>query len=143
MIRGLFRLLLFVVAVVLIYNYFFGDARERQQSEEIVSQVKSLGKSMGDLLMGEKDKLHQGKYDDALEKVGDFIKNLRSNSDHLDVDGLRKLNELEQQKKTLQEKLENMDADGIRSDQENFELKQDWDQLIQQMESFLMEQKQK
>jgi len=142
MLRGLFRLLLFVVAIVLIYNYFLGDAKERKQSEEIVSQVKSLGKSMGDLLVAEKDKLQQGKYDEALEKVGDFIKNLRSNSDQLDVDGLRKLNELEAQKIELQSKMEAIDGDGYRSTEEEEELKNDWQRLILEMESFLKDQKQ-
>lgn len=143
MLRGLFRLLLFVVAIVLIYNYFLGDAPERKQSEEIVTQVKSLGKSMGDLLVAEKDKLQQGKYDDALEKVGDFIKNLRSNSDQLNVDGLRKLNELEAQKIELQSKMEAIDGDGYRSTEEEEELKNDWQRLILEMESFLKDQKQR
>jgi len=141
MIKGLFRLLLFVVAIVLIYNYFFGDAREKQASEHIVEQVKELGKSIGDVLVSEKDKIQEGKYDDALDKVGDFIKNLRKNSDAMDVDDLRKLNELERKKLEMEKNIEEFDKDGKRTKEEEKELKKEWESLMREMEDFIDSQK--
>lgn len=141
MIKGLFRLLLFVVAVVLIYNYFFGDAREKQASEQIVQQVKDLGKSIGDVLLSEKDKIKEGKYDEALDKIGDFIQNLRSNSDSMDVDDLRKLNELERKKLEMEKHIQDIDKEGARSPEEEKKLRNEWEDLMKEMEDFIESQK--
>lgn len=141
MLKGLFRLILFVVAVVLIYNYFFGDDREKQASEQIVQQVKDLGKSIGDVLISEKDKIQEGKYDEALDKVGDFIKNLRSNSDSMDVDDLRKLNELERKKLEMEKHIQEIDQEGARSPEEEKKLRNEWDDLMNEMEDFIESQK--
>ena len=143
MLKGLFRLLLFVVSVVLIYNYFFGDKQEKETSQQIVNQIKDLGKSVSDLLLSEKDKLKEGKYDDALNKVGTFIDNLKSNSDGLSTSELKELNALEVKKNELQEKLSKIDADGKRSPEEEESLQKEWESLIEEMDSFVQKQKRK
>ncbi len=137
MMKGLFRLLLFIIAAVLIYNYFFGDIKERQTSEQIVEQVKELGQSIGEMLVSEKDKIQSGKYDDALDKIGDFIKNMRSNSDELDVAALHKLNELEKQKNQLQEHIKAVEQDSTADEEDERRLKKEWEDLLNEMEIFI------
>jgi uncharacterized protein YoxC len=143
MLKGLFRLLLFVVSIVLIYNYFFGDKQEKETSQQIVNQIKDLGKSVSDLMLSEKDKLKDGKYDDALTKIGKFIDNLKSNSDGLTSSELKELNDLEKKKNSLQEKINEIDADGKRSTAEEELLKKEWESLIEEMDAFVKKQKKK
>jgi hypothetical protein len=143
MMKGLFRLLLFVIIIVLIANYFWGNVDERRASKEIAEQVKELGKSIGDVLISEKEKIEDGKYDGALDKIGDYIKNLRANSDHMDVNDLKKLNELEAKKDRLKDRLQESQTDGELDIEEKDQIQLEWDQLIDEMEEFVKQQKNK
>jgi hypothetical protein len=69
MIRLLIRILISVVVVVLVYNYFFGTPDEKQTSQKIFNEVKVVGNSVSDLIKTEKVKFDEGKYDEALVKI--------------------------------------------------------------------------
>jgi hypothetical protein len=83
MLKSLLKLALFLIVGVLIYNYFFGTAEEKQQSEEIFISVKDLTKSAVGLLKSEKEKFDEGKYDEAVGKIGGLIDKLKGKAQQL------------------------------------------------------------
>lgn len=73
MIRFLFKLFLSLVVLLLVYNYFLGTPEEKSTSKKIFGEVIHLGKSSWDLLRAEKQKLKDGKYDMAIDKVSQLL----------------------------------------------------------------------
>ena len=69
MIKLLFRIAIFLVLGILIYNRFFGTPEEKAHSKAIIAEAKALGKASWALLKSEKEKLNQGKYDTALDRI--------------------------------------------------------------------------
>lgn len=60
-----------MLAVGLIgYNYFFGNAEEQASSRKIVGKVADAGKAVGGVFKGEYQKFRDGKYDNAISKIG-------------------------------------------------------------------------
>jgi pyruvate/2-oxoacid:ferredoxin oxidoreductase beta subunit len=74
MIRFLFKLGLSLVVLLLVYNYFLGTPEEKSTSKKIFH----LGKSSWDLLRAEKQKLKDGKYDLAMDKVSQLLNGLEN-----------------------------------------------------------------
>ena len=69
MIKSILRLAAILVVGILFYNYFLGTPTEKEQSKKVFSKVKDLGRDAWDLLKTEKEKLDEGKYDEALDKI--------------------------------------------------------------------------
>lgn len=109
MIRSLLKLAALLVAGILIYNYFFGTDSEKENSRKIFGQVRDVVVSVGQLVKSEKAKFDAGKYDAALEKLGGVYKAVRTQAQHLDASMLKRLDELEQRKTTLQQQLDTID----------------------------------
>jgi lipopolysaccharide export LptBFGC system permease protein LptF len=78
MIRFLFKLGLSLVVLLLVYNYFLGTPEEKSTSKKIFGEVIHLGKSSWDLLRVEKQKLRDGKYDVAMDKVSQLLNGLEN-----------------------------------------------------------------
>lgn len=78
MIRFLFKLGLSLVVLLLVYNYFLGTPEEKSTSKKIFGEVIHLGKSSWDLLRAEKQKLRDGKYDVAMDKVSQLLNGLEN-----------------------------------------------------------------
>ncbi len=103
--RSLIKLGLILVVGILVYNYFFGTQEEKETSKEIFREVGDLGKATWDLLRSEKQKMDEGKYDDAFEKVGSLFDNLRDKAQELnDSEVLDRLAELEQRRQELEQR---------------------------------------
>ena len=81
MTRFLLKILFYVVIIVLVYNYFLGNSAEKDSSQKIFSEVKTVLVSVKDLLGAEKQKFDQGKYDEALEKIKQGIDKIGSLKD--------------------------------------------------------------
>lgn len=105
MLRWIFRLLLLLVIGLLVYNYFFGDKKEKEQSAAIFKQAKELGKSLGQILISEKEKFDEGKYDKALNKAKDVLESLQSNRKKMDAGNQEKLDLLIAKEKQIREQL--------------------------------------
>lgn len=88
MIKTILKLGFFVVVGLLGYNYFFGDETEKAQSREIVGKARDLGKDALDLLKSERQKMKEGKYDDALEKLDGVYSSLKAKASDLQDSGL-------------------------------------------------------
>ncbi len=107
MIRTLFKIGLLLVVGLLGYNYFFGDAEEKAQSRELVGKAGELGKDAWNLLVSERQKMREGKYDDALDKLDGLYTSLRGKAKELqDSDALARIQELNERRLELEQALE-------------------------------------
>ncbi|GAB4496935.1 MAG: hypothetical protein OHK0019_29610 [Saprospiraceae bacterium] len=109
MIRFVLKIGALLVVGILIYNFFFGDSAEKEQSRKIFGQVKDVVVSVSQLVKTEKQKFDAGKYDTALEKLGGAYQAVRSQVQKLDASFLSRLDELEKRKAALQSELDNIE----------------------------------
>ncbi len=136
MIRTVFKLGLILVVGILIYNYFLGTPEEKASSEKIFSEVKDLGVAAWGLLKSEKQKFDDGKYDEALDKVGGLFNNLREKASQLnDRDLSDRIENLEQQRKDIQEKVHR--ASDSLTEEEKAELKEQFKTLMDETEGVM------
>lgn len=73
MIKSILKVGLFLVVGILGYNYFLGSPEEKAQSKEIINKAADVGRAGVGLLKEEIGKFKSGKYDDALDKVGNAL----------------------------------------------------------------------
>lgn len=113
MIKSLLKLGLLLLVAVIGYNYFFGTAEEKEQSREIIGKVRDVGRDAWGLLKSEKDKLDDGKYDGAVDKVGNTLEGVgellgklkRTAKDLDDSGALDRLSDLQRKQTALQDQL--------------------------------------
>ncbi len=133
--RTIINLVLIIVIAIVGYNYFFGDHREQAESREIVDQVKGLGKSIGDLMISEKEKFDQGKYNGLVERLRSLTDRIGSQLETSDTKGKEQLKELEGELDELERKVE--ESGDTISDQTGEELRIRLNQLLEQAERML------
>lgn len=109
MIRFLLKVGAVLVAGILIYNFFFGTDKEKEQSRQIFGQMKDVVVSVGQLVKSEKEKFDAGKYDAALDKLGSAYQVVRKQAQHLDASMLERLDDLEQRKSALKTDLDSIE----------------------------------
>ncbi len=136
MIKSLLKLLVVVVVGVLVYNYFFGTQEEKETSKEIFSDVRDLGKATWNLLRSEKQKFDEGKYDEAVDKVGGLLGSLRAKArEDQNNDALRELEELERRRQDLDRQiteLERLNQTGkdLAAKAKEEQIRKDWRTLM-------------
>lgn len=107
MIRTLLKLGFFVVIGLVGYNYFFGTEAEKEQSKALVGKATDLGRDAWNLLRSERDKMEQGKYDEALDRLDGLYTSLRTTARDLeDSQALDRLSELAKRRQELEEVIE-------------------------------------
>lgn len=135
--RSLIKLGLLLVVGILVYNYFFGDATEKAQSKEIFEKVGDLGKAGINLLRSEKEKFDDGKYDTALDKIGNLFDKVRDKAEALnDSELLDDISRLEEKRQDLKERVEREAPNGY-SNEEKESLKEDWRKLMEESEKVM------
>lgn len=143
MLRSLLKLAVVLVLAILVYNYFFGTSEEKAQSKEIFGEVRDLGKAAWGLLKSERQKFNDGKYEEAVDKVGGLINTMKDRAERLeDSDLINKVDELERKRKALERQLqedtpENYDAS------EKAALKREWEDLMRETEDLMKELEEK
>lgn len=134
--KSLLKLVAVVVVGVLIYNYFFGTPEEKATSKEIFTDVRDLGKATWGLLKSEKQKFDEGKYDEAVDKVGGLLGSLKSKAKSSDDDAsLAKLEELERRRLELEQEvaeLEKLNKSGktVAAKAKEDQIRKDWRTLM-------------
>ena len=78
MIKAAIQIFLVLVIGLTAYNYFLGTEEEKAQAKETIDKVKEVGKAGVDLIKAEKEKFDAGKYDGALDKIGNLVDKLKS-----------------------------------------------------------------
>ncbi|MCB9351095.1 MAG: hypothetical protein H6573_26860 [Lewinellaceae bacterium] len=153
MLRSLIKLALFLVAGILVYNYFFGTPEEKAQSREVFTDIKDLTKSAVGLLKSEKQKFNDGKYDDAVDKIGGLIDNLKGKAEQLENNRelLDQIADLQQKKNSLETKLgspgvESYGNEGQRvvtDSAQRRQIEEDWKELVDKTERVMQDMEQR
>lgn len=138
--RSIIKLVLIVLIAVLGYNYFWGSTDERSESREIVTQVQDLGKSIGGLIMSEKEKLQAGKYDGLFNNLENIFKKLETQIRSGDIEKREQLNNLEQDKKDLEKEVKDAEEYEVSPDKKN-ELEARMKVLLEKTEKLLDDNK--
>jgi len=135
--RSLIKLGLLLVVGILVYNFFFGSATEKAQSREIFEKVGELGKAGISLLKSEKEKFDDGKYDDALDKIGGLFEKVKGTAEDLkDSELLDDISRLEKKRKDIKELVDQNDPEDLSSDQKE-DLKREWRSLMEESEKVM------
>ena len=133
--RTLLKLALLLIVGLLAYNYFQGSPEEKEQSRVIVDKARDLGSEAWKLLRTEREKLREGKYDAALDRLESLYKDLRREAESVrDSDALRKLDELSRRRETLEERNSERELDA-EARQELDELTDETEDLMHEMEA--------
>ena len=120
MIKTLIKLGLLLAVGLVGYNYFLGTEEEKAGSKKIINEVKDLGKSVGSLIKAEKEKFDAGKYDNALDKIGDAFNTLKEKAKVVKEGGsdfLAKIKELEEKKNELEKQLSSTKSETDENDE--------------------------
>lgn len=135
MIRSLLKLLFLVVIGVLVYNYFLGTPEEKENSKAIFREVKDVAVGVKELVKSEKEKFDAGKYDKAVDKIGDLLSKLKSKAKDIDEKYIDRIQDLEKKKKELKDAISDYDIDDKRLDDNGKDsLVNELDQLLKDAE---------
>lgn len=137
--RTIINLILIVVIAIVGYNFFFGDQSEKTESQEIVQQVKDLGRSIGDLMKSEKEKFDEGKYDGVFDRMRTIFDKVKSQLNSADSSGQEELQGLEKDLNELENKIRDAE-DSTVSDQTQAEWQAEIEELLRKAERMLDEQ---
>ncbi len=140
MIRFILRIGLMLVVGLLLYNYFLGTPEEKASSERIFNDVKDLGKSAWALLKQEKEKLNEGKYDEALTRIEDVFASIKGeaekNNDQATLEEIRSL-EYDQQK--LKDRISTTNLKASEDNEEKKEISNEWQRILNKTEKIMEE----
>ena len=128
-----------MVVGILVYNFFLGTPEEKASSKRIFNEIADVGKSVGQLIKAEKEKFDQGKYNDALQKMGNIFNDLKEKAKD-SGDLLDRINDLEEKKENLEKELE-LTEKGETEEQKAKELTRELEQLIEKTEDLANELK--
>ena len=109
MIRRIITTAVFLVIGLLVYNYFFGNQQEKEQAKEIFGKGAEVVGAGADLLKEEYQKFKDGKYDKALDNIGNLLSNIKDKGGDLvkEIDDWQdKKGAWEEKKKDLEKMLE-------------------------------------
>ncbi|MCB0580193.1 MAG: hypothetical protein KDD10_12900 [Phaeodactylibacter sp.] len=153
MLRSLIKLGLFLVAGILVYNYFFGTAEEKAQSKQIFTEIKDVTKSAVGLLKSEKKKFDEGKYDDAVDKIGGLIDNLKGKAEQLENNRelLDQIADLQQRQQSLDNKVNSPGVESygnegqrvVADSAQRREIEDEWKALVEKTERVMQEMEQR
>ena len=113
MIRSILKLAVFLVIGILVYNFFFGTAEEKESSRQVFNSGKALVGNVVGLLKSEKDKFAAGKYDNALDKVDNLFDDLKEKAQDIDEKYVDRLRDLDDKREQLEEQLAEIKEDHI------------------------------
>ena len=134
-----------LIVGILIYNYFLGTEEEKETSEKIFGEVRDLGKATWDLLKSEKQKFDEGKYDEAVDKLGSLIDRLRGHAETIENnrDLITRINELEREREQLAEKINQPESfDSATEQQRQEQIKRESDELMREVENLMRDMEQ-
>ena len=100
------------------YNYFLGTPEEKESSQKIINKTKDTFSDIKDVFVKERQKFKDGKYDEALAKVGSSVRKLREVATEKGGALLDKIESLEERKKQLEDAISSTksESDGEAKD---------------------------
>lgn len=139
MIKTAIRLGLLLVIGIIVYNYFLGTPEEKESSRKIFNEVKKLGESTWALLKSEKDKLDEGKYDEALTKMEDIfdkIKGEAKNENNAEL--MEEVRVLEYDQQKLKDRINSTNLEAT-NEQEKEAISTEWQRILTKTENLMNE----
>jgi len=107
MIGSLIRLAVVAIFCLVVYNYFFGTAPEKENSKQIFHGAGVLFSDVKNLVSNEKEKFDAGKYNSALNKMSDVIDKLKSQANSGGDPALQsQVNALDKKRADLQQRVD-------------------------------------
>ncbi|MCP4441887.1 MAG: hypothetical protein GY810_23515 [Aureispira sp.] len=103
MIKNLITLVVVFVIGWLAYTQFFGTDKEKEQGRALIGSAKQTFGIVVDIFKSEGEKFQNGTYDDAINKLGKVLDDLRSADKKGDYQD--RIAQLVTEKKRLEEKL--------------------------------------
>jgi uncharacterized protein YoxC len=146
MIKSLIKLALGLLVGILIYNFFFGTPAEKEQSKQIFTEVKDLTKSAVQLIKAEKEKFDEGKYDEAVDKIGGLINDLKGKAEKLNDNKelIDQIADLQTKKDELERKIDGAPTEYgsegnriVADEKQQKEIEEDWDRLLRETEELM------
>ncbi len=137
MIKNLLKLLFIVIIGVLVYNYFLGTPEEKANAKEIFGEVKDVVVKVKELVKSEREKFDTGKYNEAVDKIGEMLDKLKSESTDKNKKHLGKINELERRKNDLKASFTNYNVEDERLDKKERKEKKDSSELKMELDNLL------
>lgn len=138
MLNTILKLGVFLVVGILAWNYFMGSPSEKASSQKIINEVKDLGAATWGLLKSEKEKFDEGKYNDALDKMGSLYDNLRGKADKLGSEVSDRVEDLDKQRKEISQQLSDAEEKGSDlTEAEKKRLQREWEDLMKETESLM------
>jgi len=104
MIKSVIKIGLLLIIGIVGYNYFFGDEQEKAQSKAIIGKTVDAAKAGVGLIKGEIDKFKEGKYDNALDKIGGLLSKAKNKAEEKGGDLINRIEDWEQNREAWQEK---------------------------------------
>ncbi|MEL6944166.1 MAG: hypothetical protein AAFO82_16015 [Bacteroidota bacterium] len=121
------------------FKVFTAPTEEKESGQKIVRELKDVGVAVKDLLASEKEKLDEGKYDGALEKIGGLFEKVKNGVEKISPEAMDRLNKLERRRKDLAEEVEEKEQQNILSDEEKEKLNDEMKKLLRDTERLLNE----
>ena len=139
MIKFLIRIAIILVIGIIAYNYFQGTTQEKQEAKTFVKEfgkeMKDLGGLIGGLIISEKEKFDEGKYDKALSNMRSTIDDLKEKAKNTDDAELkRKVNDFE---KTSDKLLQKWEENKPETKSERQAFKEDIKRIIQEADEVI------
>lgn len=104
MIRRLLFWGLILIFGVLVYNRFFGNDAEKEQSKKVFGEAKVLFHSVRDVVRGERQKFEAGKYDKAIGNIRNLFGKMRESAkDSKDI--LTQIEDLDKKRQDIETRL--------------------------------------
>ena len=140
--RTLIRIIFLLLILIFTYNYFLGDKDEKASTETVISNAKELIHSIGTVIKSEKEKYHDGKYDDAINKLGNLFETVKETITTSTAKSKNRLNELENQKLEIEEEYHQLknEPDSIREVKKE-QLNKRLEKIISETEEILEKEK--
>lgn len=137
--RSILKFAFIAIIGLISYNYFYGNEEEKARSEKVVEGVKDVFISVKDLVKSEKEKLDEGKYDSALDKIGGLFKDFKEKTENVSEEVKDRLADLEEEKEVLQDRIEEKKKEGIWSKEDQANTQKDFEALIKKTEELFQD----
>ncbi|TVR85309.1 MAG: hypothetical protein EA411_13145 [Saprospirales bacterium] len=139
--RLLIRIAILLLLALIAYNYFLGTEDEQAESQQVVENARQLGQSLVDMVVSERERFSEGKYDEMRDRIGTSIGFLRERGEEFNISG-KEFSALDEEKNELDSmirQLDDMTKTGEESEQLEENIRTRIDRLIERMEQFIEE----
>ena len=140
MIKGILKIGLLLVAGLLVYNYFFGDAEEKATSQKVFNEIKDVGNAVKDFVIDERQRIKDGKYKKVLSKIKETLDQVEEKALGMDETTQRHYRKLRDKTERMENHLGDYDDDVSKlSNEERTAFEEKMEDLLRRTNKFLEE----